>query len=200
MVRAIEHRRAALPGIHDFGGLVLSSSHGRADELPADGVIGCIGIDQAMVDLVPQLVGQGRDVRFFIERPRAVAPERPFPNSGLAGVALLFAGVVRQGQRRCPIAQVPFALAKSVAALHHQLEHAAAMLELRARIADPWLRRQLAVRAGDSERALHGDGFYRSIVTPNCRLVFWPIAKVTETGVRTCDGLEHRVSAIVVAT
>ena len=30
-------------------------------------------------------------------------------------------------------------------------------------------------------------------------LISWPIAKVTARGVRTCDGLEHRIDAIVVA-
>jgi hypothetical protein len=46
---------------------------------------------------------------------------------------------------------------------------------------------------------VHSDEYYRAIDSGSCLFVSWPIARITALGVRTCDGLEHRVDAIVVA-
>jgi cation diffusion facilitator CzcD-associated flavoprotein CzcO len=72
---------------------------------------------------------------------------------------------------------------------------------LHAQVADPWLRRQLTpdFRLG-CKRILLSNDWYAALQGPNCRLVTWPIARLSPAGLRTCEGLEHPAECIVFAT
>ena len=66
---------------------------------------------------------------------------------------------------------------------------------------DPWLRRQLTpdFRAG-CKRMLMSSDYYPALQQDNCKLITWPIATISPRGLRTSDGIEHDVDAIVFAT
>lgn len=42
--------------------------------------------------------------------------------------------------------------------------------------------------------------YYPALQRPNCKLIDWPIATLSPAGIRTSDGVEHRLDAIVFAT
>ena len=94
---------------------------------------------------------------------------------------------------------VPAAACRALAGEQVRLERRAGSLHRRRLLHDRWLRRQLSPSPHDDRPPLRGDGYYRVLAGGRVPLISWPIAKVTVHGVRTCDGLEHRVDAIVVA-
>lgn len=189
----------SLPGIVDFRGAVVPAVEADADRLPDTGVIACVGMDQAMVDLVPVLVGRGRYVRVFVDRPLAVVPDRAFVPRSHAETDLALATACRAVLRRTSRVRVPRVVRVTVGAAPDRLERRAARLHRQRWLRDPWIRRQMTPR-DHSSPLLHSDEFFAALLEKNCRLVSWPIAGVSSTGVRTCDGLEHDVTAIVVAS
>ena len=42
--------------------------------------------------------------------------------------------------------------------------------------------------------------YYPALQTDNCKLIDWPIATLSPAGIRTSDGIEHHLDAIVFAT
>ncbi|WP_280218733.1 hypothetical protein [Nocardia neocaledoniensis] len=72
-----------------------------------------------------------------------------------------------------------------------------ARANLRLQVRDSWMRYRLTPD-DDAGVAVH-DSYYRTLRQPHCRLVTWPIARLAPRGVRTVDGLEHRVDTIVFA-
>ncbi|WP_067702110.1 hypothetical protein [Nocardia jejuensis] len=73
----------------------------------------------------------------------------------------------------------------------------AATANLRVQVRDPWQRRKLTPDTATGVR-LHNH-YYRALERRNCRLVTWPIARIAPLGVRTVDGIEHRVDCIIYA-
>lgn len=85
-------------------------------------------------------------------------------------------------------------------ALRHapdRLVRLVARTNLRWQVRDSWLRYRLTPD-DDAGVAVH-DSYYRTLRQPHCRLVTWPIARLAPLGVRTVDGIEHRVDTIVFA-
>ena len=188
---------AELVGIVDFGGPVVDAAAADPAQV-GGGTIACIGTDQAMVDLVPALAAAGRRVTVFEDRPRLVLPDA-LARAGRAGLVTAVAtglGDARLVGRDLP---VPPVLCRSVEQEHAHLQRWAGSLHRRRQLHDLWIRRQLTPRPDDDRAAVHSDEYYRAIDSGSCLFVSWPIARITALGVRTCDGLEHRVDAIVVA-
>ncbi|WP_278265145.1 NAD(P)/FAD-dependent oxidoreductase [Nocardia sp. AG03] len=81
--------------------------------------------------------------------------------------------------------------------LPQPLLRTAARVNLRVQVRDSWLRHRLTPD-DDAGLALH-NSYYRTLRQPHCTLVTWPIARLAPRGVRTVDGIEHRVDTIVYA-
>lgn len=192
-VRAV----AELPGIVDFEGPVVDVADARP-ALLGSGLIACIGTDQTMVDLVPALVDAGCQVKVFEGQARLILPDG-LDLPGRAGALRGIAGVIEQTRRATRGLPVPSAICDQVAAHQVRLERRSGSLHRRRHLHDRWLRRQLTPSPHDNRPPLRGDGYYRALAAGRCQLISWPIARVSAHGVRTCDGLEHRVDAIVVA-
>lgn len=72
---------------------------------------------------------------------------------------------------------------------------------LRAQVKDPWLRRQLTPDfSAGCKRLLMTSDYYPALQADNCKLVTWPIARLSPNGIRTVEGIEHQFDAIVFAT
>ncbi len=68
-------------------------------------------------------------------------------------------------------------------------------------VADPALRAKLAPRyTMGCKRVLPADDYYPALQRPNVSVVTTSIAEITPRGIRTNDGTEHAVDAIVLAT
>ncbi len=189
----------ALHGIVDFDGVVTVAAAADVRALGVDGPVACLGMDQAMVDLVPDLVAQGREVRLFIDRPVAVVPDHAVPRLRRADVARTLATGWRAVARQSAVLPAPPVVRRAVVTGPRVLDRLAAEYHRRRWLRDSWARREMTPRDGDRSPVLRSDDFYRALGEENCRVVSWPIARVTAAGVRTCDGLEHRVTSIVVA-
>jgi cation diffusion facilitator CzcD-associated flavoprotein CzcO len=44
------------------------------------------------------------------------------------------------------------------------------------------------------------DDYYPALQRDNCKLITWPIARISEHGIRTAEGIEHQADCIVFAT
>lgn len=72
---------------------------------------------------------------------------------------------------------------------------------LRTQVKDRWLRRQLTPDFTiGCKRVLMSNDYFRALQAPNAKLITWPIATLSEQGVRTVEGVEHQVDCIVFAT
>ncbi|HNM86221.1 MAG TPA: 4-hydroxyacetophenone monooxygenase, partial [Mycobacterium sp.] len=72
---------------------------------------------------------------------------------------------------------------------------------LRNQVSDPWLRRQLTPDfTPGCKRMLVSSDYYPALQRDNCKLIDWPIATLCPAGIRTSDGVEHHLDAIVFAT
>ncbi|MEC3977441.1 FAD-dependent oxidoreductase [Amycolatopsis sp. H20-H5] len=78
------------------------------------------------------------------------------------------------------------------------LRQVAARLHLRLGVSDDWTRRLLTPhpRFG-SPHFMVSEDFYAALERPDCKLIAWPIYAITPDGVRTAEGIEHRVDCIV---
>ncbi|APE33453.1 hypothetical protein BOX37_05130 [Nocardia mangyaensis] len=93
-----------------------------------------------------------------------------------------------------PRAPLPAALLRRAP---QRLVRLAARVNLRAQIHDSWLRHRLT--PDDTAGVAVHNSYYRTLRQPHCTLVTWPIARLAPLGVRTVDGIEHRVDTIVYA-
>ena len=74
----------------------------------------------------------------------------------------------------------------------------AARVHLRLSVKDPWTRRLLTPGRFGSRDVTLSRRYYRAIQRPNCSLVSWPVYALTDDGVRTAEGIEHRVDSLVI--
>lgn|GEM_PF-2653042 len=83
------------------------------------------------------------------------------------------------------------------AVLPDRILHLLARVNLGVQVRDSWMRRQLTPDSATVVRS--HSRYYRALQQPNCKLVTWPIATLAPLGIRTVDGIEHRVDCIVFA-
>lgn len=68
----------------------------------------------------------------------------------------------------------------------------------RRQVPDSWVRRQLRPTEPPTRATVvYSSSYYRALRKPNVELVTWPVTGVVPRGIRTADGLEHVVDAIV---
>jgi len=196
---------ASLPsirGIDDFEGAKILSARWDHDYDFAGKSVAVIGTGASAIQIIPELVKVAGSVKVFQRTPGWVMPrldgETPAP--------------IRRLFERVPAAQQA---ARTALYLSHEaaatglvwdtpitsLIQQAGRLHLRLTVKDKWLRRQLTpdFRAG-CKRMLMSSDYYPALQQDNCKLITWPIATITPEGLRTSDGLEHHVDAIVFAT
>ena len=164
--------------------------------------VGVIGTGASAVQIVPELVETAGFVKVFQRTPGWVLPrvDPPMP----AAVQTLFTKV--------PAAQE---LARQALYWGHEASAAALVwntplsglvarlgkAHLRRAVGDPWLRRQLTPDfTPGCKRMLVSSDYYPALQRDNCKLIDWPIATLSPPGIRTSDGVEHHLDAIVFAT
>jgi cation diffusion facilitator CzcD-associated flavoprotein CzcO len=164
--------------------------------------VAVIGTGASAVQIVPELVKIARFVKVFQRTPGWVLPrlDARMP----LGVRLLLAKVPAAGNLarqalfwgheasatalvwKSPVSSVVAALGKA---------------HLQSAVPDPWLRRQLTPDfTPGCKRVLLSNDYYPALQRANCKLISWPIATMSPAGIRTSDGVEHHLDAIVFAT
>jgi cation diffusion facilitator CzcD-associated flavoprotein CzcO len=164
--------------------------------------VAVIGAGASAVQIVPELVKSAEFVKVFQRTPGWVLPR--LDTRMPASVQSLFAKVpaAQQVARQALF----WGHEASAAALVwdtpiSRLVARAGRAHLRRTVRDPWLRRQLTPDfTPGCKRMLVSSDYYPALQRDNCKLIDWPIATLSPVGIRTSDGVEHHLDAIVFAT
>ncbi|MEZ0340125.1 flavin-containing monooxygenase [Mycobacterium sp. pV006] len=197
-----DHTWPDIRGIDTFTGHKIHSAAWDHDYDFSGKRVAVIGTGASAVQIVPELVKSAQFVKVFQRTPGWVLPRIDAPLPAPA---------------RALFAKVPFTQDLLRQALYWGHEAGAAGLvwdtpisrlfaevgkaHLRAQVKDPWLRRQLTpdFTPGCKRTLVSGD-YYPALQRDNCKLITWPIATLSPAGIRTSDGIEHHLDAIVFAT
>ena len=191
-----------LPGIDSYQGKKIHSADWDHDYDMRGKKVAVIGTGASAVQIVPELVKQVAQLSVFQRTAGWVLPRfdartpqwnkqlfRRFPVTQDALRKVLFGlheamalGVIWN----TPLTKVLERLA--LAHLHHQVK-------------DAWLRRELTPNFTiGCKRVLMTSDYYPALQQPNCRLISYPIDRLSEAGIRTAEGIEHQFDCIVFAT
>lgn len=197
-----DHTFPEIRGIDTYRGHKIHSASWDHDYDFAGKRVAVIGTGASAVQIVPELVKTAAFVKVFQRTPGWVLPRLDLPMP--AAVQALFAKVpatqeiARQalywGHEASAAALV---WNTPVSGLVAQLGKA----HLRQQVRDPWLRRQLTPDfTPGCKRMLISSDYYPALQRANAKLIDWPIATLSPVGIRTSDGVEHHLDAIVFAT
>ncbi|WP_442790979.1 flavin-containing monooxygenase [Nocardia sp. NBC_01327] len=191
-----------IPGIEDYQGHKIHSARWDHDYDFTGKKVAVVGTGASAVQIIPELVDKAASVKVFQRTPGWVLPRINRQTSPLT----------KELYRRVPAAE---SLSRAAWFYGHEsvalgvvwntpLTRVVEMVgraQLRRQVKDPWLRRQLTpeFRAG-CKRLLMTDDYYPALQRENCKLVTWPIARISERGIRTAEGIEHQADCIVFAT
>lgn len=194
-----------IPGIDTFKGAIIHTARWDHDYDFSGKTVAVIGTGSTAVQVIPELVrlsGLSGRVRVFQRTAGWVFPR--FNAQTPARIQALF--------RRLPVAQrvlrsIMLTTSETSAlgvvwntALTSLLA-VAGKRYLAKEVEDRWLRRRLTphYRPG-CKRLLMSNDYYAALQAANCELITWPIARIDESGILTCEGVEHSADVIVCAT
>jgi cation diffusion facilitator CzcD-associated flavoprotein CzcO len=156
-----------------FRGELLTGSQWRGHDFSGQRVA-VIATGREAACVVPSVVRTACAVKVFQSKPTWVLPCLPGPAKAATRMADRIAGFNIMHSERL------------------------ACLHLFASVRDPWTRRLLTPdsRFEQPDFAV-SSSYYAALQKPHCKLVHWPVYAIVEHGVRTAEGVEHRVDAIV---
>jgi cation diffusion facilitator CzcD-associated flavoprotein CzcO len=191
-----------LPGLESFAGTTFHSAAWDHGSDLRGRRVAVVGTGASAVQFVPHLQSRAAHLTVFQRTPTWILPH---PNRPVGPH-------VRRLFRHVPGAQ---RLSRSLLNLAHEslvpgLVHQPALLRpltglarrhLRRQVADPALRRALTPGyAFGCKRPTFSNDFYPALSAPNVSVVTSPIERVTPRGIRTADGVDHPLDAIVFGT
>lgn len=196
---------ASLPnieGIDQYQGKKIHSARWDHSYDFKDKRVAVIGTGASAVQIIPELVKEVKSLKVFQRTPGWVMPRpdlhkpewnkslfKRLPATQTAARELLFWG--HESMATAVIWNTGLT----------RLAERGARAFLRSQVKDKWLRRQLTPDFTiGCKRVLVSNDYYKALQEDNAQLITWPIAKLSEKGVRTSEGLEHEVDCIVFAT
>ncbi|KZS66355.1 flavin-containing monooxygenase [Mycobacterium pseudokansasii] len=189
-------------GLDSYQGHTIHSARWDQDYNFAGKRVAVIGTGASAVQIIPELVKKAAFVKVFQRTPCWVLPRLDVATPPTMQALFTKVPVAQQLARQALF----WAHEASATALvwNTPLTSLVASLgqaHLRARVKDPWLRRQLTpdFRPG-CKRMLISSDYYPALQRDNCKLIDWPIATLSPVGIRTSDGIEHHLDCIVFAT
>ena len=196
---------ASLPdikGIETYEGHKIHSARWDHDIDLRGKRVGVIGTGASAVQIIPELVKEAGFVKVFQRTPGWVMPRADFRHpSWLQGIFRRRPAVQTAARRAWFWGHEAAALGLVWDTPLTTLVQEISKQHLRRQVKDPWMRRQLTpdFRAG-CKRMLMSSDYYPALQAANCKLFTWPIATLSPAGIRTSDGIEHHLDAIVFAT
>ncbi len=191
-----------IDGIENFKGKKMHSANWDHDYEIKGKRFAVIGTGASAVQIIPELVKTADFVKVFQRTPGWVTPRVDFKTPEWQKAIF----------RQVPAAQT--ALRSALYWTHESMALAViwnspltnvaekiATRHLNSQVKDSWLRRQLTPDFTiGCKRVLVSNDYYPALQKPNCKLLTWPIVKITENGIQTMEGIEHAVDCIVFAT
>lgn len=190
-----------IPGIEQFEGLRLHSARWNADAPLAGQRVGVIGTGSTAVQLVPPIARQAASLHVFQRTPNWILPRlerRYLWLDGLLARLPPYAWAVRHGW--------VWFLELGRRGFQDGTGMRRFMLWLvarhrRAQLPDPALRAKLTPSYPlGCKRIIYSSDYYPTLSQPNVRLVTEGIERITPTGIRTTDGQDIALDALVFAT
>lgn len=202
----VEPRVPDIEGLETFGGKVIQTQAWDEDFDPTGKRIAIIGTGATAVQVIPQLAKTAASLAVYQRRaiwvfakpdfriPTAVQQAfrlMPFLQTAIRGVVagLVEAGLVGiavYGKQITPLAQVPALACRAY---------------LFTQVRDRELRKQLTPSYGfGCKRPSVSNSYYKTFTKDHVTLVTDSIERITPRGVRTRDGVERPVDALVLAT
>ncbi|WP_232676619.1 hypothetical protein [Nocardioides sp. R-C-SC26] len=151
--------------------------------------VAVIGPGDEVARIVPSVIATAARVKVFQEEARWLRPPGP-PAGSLGGsVARLVT---------TPIGQVADLLGVA-GPVDRLVGERLSRRHLRRSVDDAWTRRLLTPhrRFGARGTSVERD-YYRALADERCVLVAWPVYALVTDGVRSAEGVEHRVDVVVV--
>ncbi len=191
-----------IDGLDRFAGPAFHSAQWNHEFDLTDKKVAVIGTGASAIQLVPELVGHVAEIHLYQRTPAWVLPRTNIRFSAPLQQALKYVPGLRAGLR----IGIYWGAEGGAYAMNRKPEllKVIEMLckrHIRREISDFELRTKLTpnYRAG-CKRLLGSSDYYRTIASPKTSLITEDIAQVTSDGIRTTDGNEHKVDAIVFAT
>ncbi|MCY1278591.1 Baeyer-Villiger monooxygenase [compost metagenome] len=191
-----------LPGIERFQGEVFHSARWNHAYDLAGKRVAVIGTGASAIQFVPQIAPQVARLHLFQRSAAYVIPkpDRPYRAWELA-VMRRFPTLQKVDRLLKYIQHEARALAFTVFPPLMKLMRLSFHAHLARGIRDPQLRQRLEPDYPlGCKRILISNDYYPALARPNVEVVDTPIAEVTERGVRTADGAEREVDAIIYGT
>lgn len=191
-----------IPGIESYEGHKIHSARWDHDYDFTGKKVAVVGTGASGVQIVPELVKVAESVKVFQRTPGWVIPRVNTPTGGW----------LKRIYKDVPLAEKLMRSAwywghESVAlgvvwdTPFTRVVEAVSLANLRLQVKDSWLRRQLKPDfSAGCKRLLMTSDYYPALQADNCKLVTWPIARLSPKGIRTVEGIEHQFDAIVFAT
>jgi cation diffusion facilitator CzcD-associated flavoprotein CzcO len=202
----VDPKPCAIDGLDDFRGTLIHSARWDHDHDLSGKRVAVVGTGASAVQIVPTIAPRVERLDVYQRTPIWVAPK--FDPKIPPAVKRLFASVplAQRGARAVASAITEFILIFMV--VHYRrapfvprVAEAYCKSHLRRQVRDPELRRRLTPRYGlGCKRPSVSNHYLRAFNRPNVELVTDRIERITPTGVRTADGREREVDAIVLAT
>ena len=191
-----------ISGIDEFQGHKIHSSRWDHDYDFRGKKVAVIGTGASAVQIVPELVKEVDQLKVFQRTPAWILPRMDVATPEWNKT--LF--------RRIPGAQD--AMRKALYGVHEamalgvvwntpltKLLERMARAHLHRQVKDAWLRRELTPDFTiGCKRVLMTSDYYPALQEPNCKLITYPIDRISEQGIRTAEGIEHQFDCIVFAT
>ncbi|WP_433327376.1 flavin-containing monooxygenase [Spirillospora sp. CA-294931] len=203
----VDPKPVDIPGVDDFKGTLLRSSSWNHDHDLTGQRVAVVGTGASAVQLVPEVARVAARMDVYQRTPIWVGPKpdaptpralramyRRFPRTqqvvrraATRGVELILIDLVL-GHKRAPF-------------IAHGGARLARTLWYRTQVRDPETRRKLTPDYGlGCKRPSVSNTYLKTFNRPGVSLITEPIERITATGVRTADGTEREVDAIVLAT
>ena len=197
-----DHRWPDIRGLDTYEGHKIHSANWDHGYDFTGKRVAVIGTGASAVQIVPELVKRAEFVKVFQRTPGWVVPRVDVAMPGAAQA--LFAKVPAAQQLARQLLFWGHEASATALVWNTPLTGLVARLgkaHLHRQVKDPWLRRQLTPDfTPGCKRMLVSSDYYPALQQDNCKLVDWPIATMSPVGIRTSDGIEHHLDAIVFAT
>ena len=196
---------ASLPnirGIETFEGKKIHSARWDHDYDLSGKRVAVIGTGASSIQIVPELVKVAGKVKVFQRTPPYVMPRLDYESREWNRWLFRKFPMTQSAYRSATYwLQESMALGVVWTTPATRLFESLSLAYMRSQVKDKWLRRQVTpdYRLG-CKRILVTNDWYPALQQPNCQLITWPIANISEKGIRTVEGIEHQFDCIVFAT
>jgi len=191
-----------LPGLERFEGTVFHSAAWNHEHDLSGERVAVVGTGASSIQIVPNIQPRVRELHLFQRTPPWVVPRLDYVRSEAKKAVFRSLPFLQKLDRmQIYLARELIVLAMRGNTKVRGLIQRVAEKHLERQVPEPVLRKKLTPTYEiGCKRILISNDYYPALTQPNVKVVTQGIARVTERGVVTTDGLEHELDTIVLAT